>query len=166
MPHSNFRQNAFAIELIYRPAIPNNCDNWQVFNDDNHIKEFLVMGDNFKELFFEGSSFTHREAVIEVSNASKTVEDKESLEEPDSSIIQWKGNKIPKGLVSLENIFDKHDRYIQNQRNSSERTSAEYQQINIETVNKPRLVNLATCCTIEESERFISLFKQYQDVFA
>lgn len=26
--------------------------------------------------------------------------------------LQLKGNKIPKGLVSLERIFDKHDPYV------------------------------------------------------
>lgn len=55
MPHSNFRQNAFAIELIYRPVVPDNYDNWKVFDEDDHIEEFIGMEDNFKGLFFEGS---------------------------------------------------------------------------------------------------------------
>ncbi|KAH9299017.1 hypothetical protein KI387_030699, partial [Taxus chinensis] len=39
-----------------------------------------------------------------------------SYQEIDGEFIQLKGNKIPKGLVSLEGLFDKHDHFIQDKR--------------------------------------------------
>lgn len=154
MPHFDFCENTFAIELIYRLAVLVNVDNWQVFDDDDDIAKFIIMGDNYKELFFEGSTTPFKESLIEDSEAT------------DSGIIQLKGNLIPKGLVSLENFFDWHDRYIQDQRMSSVNTSAEHYQVNIDTEDKPQLVNLGKCCTPEEAEKFTALFKQYKDVFS
>ncbi|KAH9303794.1 hypothetical protein KI387_008198, partial [Taxus chinensis] len=82
--------------------VPDNANHWQVFNDDNQILEFLEQRDNFNNLFFEGSENPHRESVPK--------EEKEGIEGIDEEgVIKLKGNKIPKGLVSLEDLFDKHD---------------------------------------------------------
>lgn len=108
------------------------------------------MGDNYKELFFEGSTTPFKESLAEDSEATG------------SGIIQLKGNLIPKGLVSLENIFDRHDQYIQDQRMSGVNTFVEHYQVNIGTKDKPQLVNLGKCCTPEEAEKFTALFKQYK----
>lgn len=34
IPSENFEPNAFSIELIYRPFVPDNVTNWRVFNED------------------------------------------------------------------------------------------------------------------------------------
>lgn len=112
------------------------------------------MGDNYKELFFEGSSTHFKESLTEDSRAT------------DFGIIQLRGNQIPKGLVSLENIFDRHDQYIQDQKSSSANTYAKHYQVNIGTEDKARFVNLGKCCTPKEAEKITALFKQYKDVFA
>lgn len=34
IPSENFEPNAFSVQLIYRPSVPDNITNWKVFNDD------------------------------------------------------------------------------------------------------------------------------------
>lgn len=58
------------------------------------------MEDNYQELFFEGSASPSKESIAE------------DFEVKESGIIQLRGNNIPKGLVSLEDIFDRHDRRV------------------------------------------------------
>lgn len=36
------------IEILYRPSIPDNVENWQVFNDDDQIVRFLKGTDEFE----------------------------------------------------------------------------------------------------------------------
>ena len=49
IPLENFEPNAFSVELIYRPYVPDNVTNWRVFNDDEQIIKFLTMEDTFKD---------------------------------------------------------------------------------------------------------------------
>lgn len=74
------------------------------------------MEGNFKGLFFHGSLYPFRESIIKVFDAKKVLEDAETSKEIYSIIIQLKGNKILKGLVSLEKIFDRNYRCIQDTR--------------------------------------------------
>ena len=49
IPTKFFSPNAFSIELLFRPSIPDNITNWWVFNDDSQIISFLIGEDAFKE---------------------------------------------------------------------------------------------------------------------
>ena len=49
IPSENFEPNAFFVELIYRPSVPENVTNWRVFNNDEQIINFLTMEDTFKD---------------------------------------------------------------------------------------------------------------------
>lgn len=46
-PHINPKLR-YEVEMKYRLSIPNNIKNWQVFEDDQQIKEFLTMIDDFE----------------------------------------------------------------------------------------------------------------------
>ena len=81
-------------------------------------------------------------------------------------VIQLKGNMIPKSLVSLEKLFDKHDRYIKEQQNERTRSMEHYEKHNIGTDEDPKLVNIGNWCTDEEKEKFIVLLREYRDVLA
>ncbi|KAH9315993.1 hypothetical protein KI387_024620, partial [Taxus chinensis] len=48
-----------------------------------------------------------------------------------------KGNKILKGLVSLEGLFDKHDHFIQDKRQAEGASSVEVDQVNLGSVDQP-----------------------------
>ncbi|KAH9296368.1 hypothetical protein KI387_039956, partial [Taxus chinensis] len=73
----------------------------------------------------------HREVVAK--------EEKEGIEGIDEGVIKLKGNKIPKGLVSLEDLFDKHDRFIQEKSKQSSQCLADFDKENIGTPEEPRM---------------------------
>ena len=76
------------LEINFRPWVLDNMEHWQVFQDDEQILRFIH---NVQEF----SNF----------NVSFQEEGKE---------YQGKGyqsnNPVPRGLVALENIFDRQDR--------------------------------------------------------
>ena len=39
----------YEIELRHRPSIPDNVKHWHVFEDDEHINQFLMMVGNFED---------------------------------------------------------------------------------------------------------------------
>jgi ribonuclease HI len=78
------------MEVIFRPSIPDNVDHWQVFNDDKQILRFM---NNLQE--FSGFRVGYKEEGHEYRE-----EEEEHFENP-----------TPKGLIKLEQIFDRHDRY-------------------------------------------------------
>ena len=45
-------------------------------------------------------------------------------------------------------------------------SSLQFELINIGTEAEPEYVNLGKCCSPEEKSKFISLFRQYKDVFS
>ncbi|KAH9296575.1 hypothetical protein KI387_040163, partial [Taxus chinensis] len=70
-------------------------------------------------------------------------EEKEGIEGMDKEgVIKLKGNKFPKGLVSLEDLFEKHDRFIQVKENQSSQCPSDFDQENIGTSDNPRMVNI------------------------
>ncbi|XP_059071744.1 uncharacterized protein LOC131869725 [Cryptomeria japonica] len=83
-------------------------------------------------------------------------------------VIQLKGNKIPKGLVSLERLFDRHDAFKKgkDERIPVVQDAGGYERVNIGIEENPKYVNLGKCCTPAEKERFTSLLLEYKDVFS
>jgi hypothetical protein len=77
------------LEIIFRPSVPDNLDHWQVFKDDEQILRFIH---NVQE--FSGFNVSYKE------------EGKDYIEE-DNPIK----NPVPRGIASLEKIFDRHDMY-------------------------------------------------------
>ncbi|KAH9306913.1 hypothetical protein KI387_011317, partial [Taxus chinensis] len=120
IPHPAFSQEKFTIEMIHRPSVLDNASNWQVFNDDQHLLSFLELKDNFNQLYFERSETMPREYVP--SNEEDIGEEMDQ-----DGCIKLKGNKIPKGLVSLEDLFEKHDRLIKSESSQVTRQFAEYE---------------------------------------
>ncbi|KAH9296533.1 hypothetical protein KI387_040121, partial [Taxus chinensis] len=73
--------------------------------------------------------------------------------------IKLKGNKIPKRLVILEEIFDKHDRYMMYKVSQGARKSAETEKVNIGSLDDPKMVNIGKCCTHEEKTKVVNFLK-------
>lgn len=63
-------------------------------------------------------------------------------------VMQLKGNKIPKGIVSLECLFDRHDAYKKNKGDKSPEVQdvGGYGRVNIGTKDEPKYINLGKCC--------------------
>lgn len=77
-----------------------------------------------------------------------------------------KGNPLPKGVVTLEKLFDLHNRFRGPPNTKTHSSTLLHEQINLNTESDPKYVNLGMGCTPEERQVFISLFRRYRDVFA
>ena len=76
------------LEINFRPSVPDNVEHWQVFKDDEQILKFI---NNINEF----SNF----------KANEQEQGKELQGEGDQF-----NNPVSRGLVGLEQIFDRHDR--------------------------------------------------------
>ena len=99
-----FPNKKYEVQVKHRPSIPHNVKNWQVFEDNHQIKIFL---ENYGEF------------------VNTQIDDENQLEEEESfptegkieylnvfggkEVIQLKNNSILKGLVPLEELFDRND---------------------------------------------------------
>ena len=75
-------------------------------------------------------------------------------------------NFIPKGVRTLEWMFDLNDKFGRPVNVKTHNLSLQFELINLGTEIEPKYVNLGKCCSLGERNKFISLFKQYKDVFA
>ncbi len=92
---------------MYRLSIPYNIRHWKIFEDDEQIKRFLKIVDEF------ASTHIDHENQISEDQETPIVED---LPEENflnniagHKVLQLKSNFIPKGLIPLEHLFDKTD---------------------------------------------------------
>ena len=102
--------NKFSIELIFRPSIPDNVTNLRVFDDDQQIFEFLTNDETFKE------------SVID--------------DEEHQANIQ-RGNFMPKGVGTLEGMFDLNIKFRNPANVKTISSSMQYEMINLGTEAKP-----------------------------
>ena len=89
----------YTIEVKHRPAIPDNVKYWQLFEDDDHIKSFLTLLDDYVNMAFD-----EEEEGVEITEilAKKPQLEAELLTHlGDKEIIQLKNNSFPKDLVPL-----------------------------------------------------------------
>ena len=71
----------------------------------------------------------------------------------------FKGNFMPKGVRTLEGMFElqKKIRKLANVKKNS--SSMQYELVNLGSEAKPKYVNLGKCCSPGERCRFIKLFQ-------
>jgi hypothetical protein len=60
-PTEGLSMNAFSIELLFRPLIPNNITSWRVFDDNKKIINLLHMEDTFQGAIIDEG--THNEKL-------------------------------------------------------------------------------------------------------
>ncbi|KAH9303668.1 hypothetical protein KI387_008072, partial [Taxus chinensis] len=76
------------IKLVVRPAVPDNNTSWKVFENDQKIVKFLQEEDEFSS------------------------RNQDRLEQQyGDQVVQLRTNKLPKGLVTLESIFNPNDQF-------------------------------------------------------
>ncbi|KAH9310211.1 hypothetical protein KI387_038122 [Taxus chinensis] len=132
-PPALFKQVDYKVEMVFHLKLLDNAQQWKVFNDDKKIDAFLQQQDNFEEIYYKGITSPPRQTIVgEVD--SKIAGSQE--------IIQLKGNTIPKGLVSLEEMFDKHDQMLKKNEESEESSSSDTQLLILGADTDPKLVNL------------------------
>lgn len=100
VPHPDFTTDTYRVESVYRLSVPDTSKSWKVFENDRQIHNFLWCANIFTSLFYEGLEASCKEFSLD------------SPEELHDGVLQLKGNKIPKDLVSLERLFDRKDGYV------------------------------------------------------
>jgi hypothetical protein len=137
-------QSTFHVKTIFRPSIPDNQEYWQVFENDEHIANFLT------------------------DNDSMLSDDSEESQDPQKEICDQNLVLTPKNYVSLESLFTRDDQtnILDPKEEPSVRKVQETQKINIGTPDSPKYINLGTSCTIEEIDQYTQLFKEFQDIFS
>jgi ribonuclease HI len=135
-PTEGLSPNAFSIELLFKPSVPDNIINWRVFNDDQQIISFLHMEDTFQGMVIDEGTHDedlHNFTVISDPRSSKTTSD----------LV----NSIAKSVVRLEKFYDLHDKFrklINCKMNSSSLT---HEKVNLGTKDNPQCINLGTRCS-------------------
>lgn len=153
LPHLEFDKDVYIVEMIYRPNVSDNNKNWQVFDDDKHIISFLEGRETFSNWSFDG-------------NLTSTSQQTTKEEEKEPEILHLKGNTIPKGMVSLESLFDKHDQFVKKKGEQKSSGSSEVEKVDIGLENDPKVVLIVKCLTHRERKIFIDLLTRYINVFA
>jgi ribonuclease HI len=130
----------YKVEVNFRPSLPNNLEHQQVFENDNQILRFLQNEGEFSE-----------------AQISLLVE-KEKIE-----IIHVTDGPRPKGIIPLENFFDRNDMY---KRKPSIKIGDEIIECNIGTQVSPKLIKFGKGTTIDEREKLTTLISEFKDVSA
>ena len=129
--------NKCTIELILRPAIPDNVTNMRVFDDDdNQNINFLKNDETVKDYLINDE-----EHQANLQNGEVT-----------------QGNFMPKGVRTLEGMFYLHKKFIKPSNVNTNSSSMQYELINLETEAEPKYVNMGSCCSPRERSWFINLF--------
>lgn len=105
------------MDILYRPSILNKFYYWKVFDDDAQVEIFMK---NNGEFIDNKVSWKNMSEVCEL-------------------IDLLKSNKILKGLVPLEWIFDRHDMY---KHKVGENKPKEYIEINIGSEVGPKIIKI------------------------
>lgn len=120
----------FTAEIRHRPAIPNNVNNWQVFDNDSHINNFLTLEEDFSsaniDIDIVGminqknkiqtniSAESENQMLHPTKFTNKEMQDLKGIDideiiKEETEIIDLKDNHLPKGLTPLEYFFDSND---------------------------------------------------------
>jgi hypothetical protein len=143
----------YEIQIKYRPSLPDNVKFWKVFEDDDELTRFLAVIDEFANLQIDQENEHDNE--IEKQKLRRKIVAHE--------IVQLSTNRIPKGLVPLERLFDNNDVAIKLE--SGEKDS-EVLQYNVASEQEPKYVNLASHLTEKQRVDYGELLKEFVYIFA
>lgn len=107
-----YPNKTYIIEVKHRPGIPDNVKYWQVFQDDDHIEDFLTLSGDYENMIIEEEEEEEKAETVkieELPNDELQNNNKLLNHLGDKEIIQLKSNSFPKGLVPLEELFDQND---------------------------------------------------------
>lgn len=79
-----------------------------------------------------------KDAVIEEDEHNKVVQEASNA---------MKGNTMPKGVLSLDNLYGLHNRFRGPINTNTQSSKLSYEQVNLGTQEDPKYVNLGTCCS-------------------
>ena len=142
----------YEVQIKYRPSLPNNGQHWKAFEDDDEVNRFLQVIDEFSEMKIDQKNETLEESP-QPQLQNRIGQD---------SIVQLHNNRIPKGLVPLEKLFDHNDVH-------HKISQKEYQFVvhrhNIGSPDHPKDINLSAHLSAAQRSEYCTLMKQFADVF-
>jgi len=131
-----FSNRKFEIHVTHRPSVPDNLRYRQVFRDDKQVNNFLQSEGEFENC-----------SMDEVYD-----KDGQVIEATQVDILQLKNNNIPKGLIPLEDQFDRDD-VARKPTLVPTKKGVEY--VNIGTADKSKMIKLSKSVSPEVQEKYI-----------
>jgi ribonuclease HI len=130
LPAEGLSPNAFSVELLFRPSVPDNITNWRVFDDDQQIINFLHMEETFQG------------AVIDERTHDDNLHDFTVIPNPKSpEALSDMVNFIPKSVVRLEKFYDFEDKFKKTVNCKTNSSSLSYEKVNLGTSENPQCIN-------------------------
>jgi hypothetical protein len=129
-----------------------------VFEDDEQIRKFLEMVDDFAETYIDQENRNDHTWITQEG------EDPQEFQEniTNHRMLVLKNNQIPKGLIHLERIFDQNDMPL---KSTLQPQPEEVEDCDIGTKEEPRIVKISKYLPPEIKGKYATLLKQYKDVF-
>jgi ribonuclease HI len=147
--------NAFSVELLFRPSVPDNITNWRVFDDDHQIINFLHMEETFQGAVIDEQ--THDDNLHDFTVIP-------NLKPPEA--LSDMVNSIPKSVARLEKFYDFEDKFKKTVNCKTNSSSLSHEKVNLGTSENPQCIKLGLGCSKQEKDSFVKLFKEFKDVFA
>jgi ribonuclease HI len=149
----------YHIEMRHKPSIPNNVHYWKIFEDDEQIKKFLEMVDEFSETHIDQENQNDPVWIMQEGENQEKFKDKIA----NHKMLLLKNNQIPKGLIPLERLFDQNDIPL---KSTLQPQPKEVEDCNVGSNENPKLVKLSKYLPTELKKQYVELIKEYKDVFA
>ena len=171
-------------EIRHRPTIPDNVKNWQVFDNDIQINNFLTVEEDFSNTNIDTDTVCEVDQIdkIETDISAETATQilhptkftKKKLQDlkevnidetigGESEVIDLKDNFLPTGLTPLEDFFDSNDIP---KKPKMQPLNSDIEDCNIGTKENPKMIKLSKTLPPNQKLKYVELFKEFQDVFA
>jgi hypothetical protein len=130
-----------------------------VFEDDEQIRKFLEMVDDFAETHIDQENQNDHTWIMQEG------EDPQGFQEKIANhrMLVLKNNQIPKGLIPLERLFDQNDMPL---KSALQPQPEEVKDCDIGTEEEPRIVKISNYLPPELKSKYKELLGWYKDVFA
>jgi ribonuclease HI len=136
LPAEGLSLDAFSVELLFWPSIPDNIMNWRVFDDDQQIINFLHMEETFQGAVIDQHIHDDNLCDFMVIPHPKTPE-------YSSDMV----NSIPKSVIRLEKFYDFQDKFKKTVNCKTNSSSLSYEKVNLGTNENYQCINLGLGCS-------------------
>jgi hypothetical protein len=130
-----------------------------VFEDDEQIRKFLEMVDDFSETHIDQENQNDHTWIMQEGEDPHEFQEKIA----NHRMLVLKNNQIPKGLILLERLFDQNDMPL---KSTLQPQPEEVEDYNIGTKEEPRIVKISKYLPPEMKGKYADLLQQYKDMFA
>jgi hypothetical protein len=137
--------DTFYVEILYRPSIPNNITNWRVFNDDQHIINFLHQKYTFKDSSIDEGK---HDQLMNFDATNQT----QPRNQPSPS------NNIPKSVVRLDKLYDLQENFKRLTNCKTNSSLMHFEVVKLGRSATPQNINMGKNCSPNERQYFIKLF--------